>query len=211
MLGAMASTSPGPGLSDQQVMTAQSTNNPPQGVEAAVARMEGETAGPNYEGQQPGRPQLPNGVPHPSPRSSQEAEIQSLPYSPMRQGDSSGLLGEVWPTQPQGADGSRPEARGLEEAPVALRWMQRLGDFLRQHTAMEFTTTTRKRLPLDCSRLSSTQVLVYLGVIGPISMDKEFQKANRAQQHTSPGALGGDLAYQHGHGVLEGKRAQHTR
>ena len=109
LLNAMASTSPAPGLNDQQVMTAQSTNNPPQGVDAAVARMEGETAGPNYNRQQAGKPQLPNGVPHPSLVVARSADMQSLPYSPMRHsgaGESSGLLGEVWPTQPQRAASS---------------------------------------------------------------------------------------------------------
>ena len=36
----MASARPEPGSNDQQVMPAQSTNTPPQGVDAAVAHMD---------------------------------------------------------------------------------------------------------------------------------------------------------------------------
>ena len=145
----MASTSPGSGLLDQQVMSAQSTNNPPQGVDGAVARMEGETAGPDYAGQRAVRPQLPNGVLRASPKSSPEVDIQSLPYSPLRPAGvdgQAGFLGEVWPTQPEPHGAARNENRNIEELPAAVRWMHRLGDFLRQHTAMEFTTTTRRQI-----------------------------------------------------------------
>ena len=145
----MASTSPEAGLRDQQVMSAQSTINPPQGVDGAVARMEGETTGPDYAGQRAVRPQLPNGVLRASPTSSPEVEIQSLPYSPTRPtgaGEQSGFLGEVWPAQPEPQGAARAETRSIEELPAAMRWMHRLGDFLRQHTAMEFTTTTRRQI-----------------------------------------------------------------
>ena len=145
----MASTSPESGLRDQQVMSAQSTNNPLQGVDGAVARMEGETAGPDYAGQRTVRPQLPNGVLRASPKSSPEVDIQSLPYSPMRPAGTDGQAG-FWerfvPTQPEPPGAARSEARNGEELPVAMRWVQRLGDFLRQHTAMEFTTTTRRQI-----------------------------------------------------------------
>ena len=140
----MASTRPEPGSNDQQVMPAQSTNTPPQGVDTAVAHMDGETAGPDYERQQRARPMLPNGVLRHSP-ASPEVDMQSLPYSPLglqAQGSTSGLLAEAWPAQPQAAEASRSEA----EVPAAMRWMHRLGDFLRQHTAMEFTTTTRRQI-----------------------------------------------------------------
>ncbi|CAE7265860.1 GIP [Symbiodinium necroappetens] len=91
----MASTRPEPGSNDQQVMPAQSTNTPPQGVDAAVAHMDGETAGPDYERQQRARPMLPKGVLRHSP-ASPEVDMQSLPYSPLglqAQGSTSGLLG----------------------------------------------------------------------------------------------------------------------
>ncbi|OLQ09932.1 Copia protein [Symbiodinium microadriaticum] len=131
------------GLSDQQVMSSQSTTaQQPRPAE----QLEGETSGPNYRELRPpglgqAAPRLPNGVP---PRAvegaSPTAEMESLPYSPTRvdemraQGGRNAatrspsqpaLLQEVWPTQPD----ALVESRGVPPAP--LMWMSRLADFLR--------------------------------------------------------------------------------
>ena len=54
---------------------------------------------------------------------------------------------EAWPAQPQGADVGSSDSRGAEGVPAAIRWMHRLGDFLRSHSVMEtFTTMTRQRM-----------------------------------------------------------------
>ena len=128
-----------PGQRDQQVMTAQVTTAASQEPEQGRARLEGETMGPDYA-----RPQLPNGVVASSRASGSPRELESLPYSPavLPQGgrEATAFLSEAWPAQPQ------PEGSNSGDVPTALRWMQRLGEFFRQHPAMEtFTTMTRQQ------------------------------------------------------------------
>ena len=88
----------------------------------------------------------PTGATRNSPMSTRTAEeIESLQYSPgplPPLAAHRAFSSEAWPAQPQGQDQGR--ADGL---PAALRWMHRLGDFLKTHTAMEtFTTMTRQQI-----------------------------------------------------------------
>ena len=101
----------------QQVMSAQG-QSPTQASRVAEdgARLEGETAGPDYartaatvHGVEPAL-QLPNGTgPQASPRTADHSPgIQSLPYSPVAlrqsrgpQATYGGFFQEAWPTQPQ--------------------------------------------------------------------------------------------------------------
>ena len=127
------------GPRDQQVMTAQVTTAASQEPEQSRARLDGETMGPDYA-----RPQLPNGVARSSRASDTPRELESLPYSPavLHPGgrEATAFLSVAWPAQPQ------PQGSNSSDVPTALRWMQRLGDFFRQHPAMEtFTTMTRQQ------------------------------------------------------------------
>ncbi|CAE7397602.1 GIP [Symbiodinium sp. CCMP2592] len=148
----MAAPPTEPGSSSQQVMTAQVTEATPLSRGVGHSTLEGELRGPDYGGQQSMPPQLPNGVTRASPTSSMRTVdgIESLPYSPAV--DSSTRPGqaffqEAWPAQPRDPDVGSSESRSGEGVPAAFRWVHRLGDFLRSHSAMEtFTTMTRQQL-----------------------------------------------------------------
>ena len=77
--------------------------------------------------------------------------MESLPYSPAalpHNREATAVLAEAWPAQPQTDGSGSAETRYIGDVPAALRvrWMQRLGDFFRQHPAMEtFTTMTRQQ------------------------------------------------------------------
>ncbi|CAE7413089.1 GIP [Symbiodinium sp. CCMP2592] len=140
----MASDQHPSGPERQQVMIAQSTDAASHRAEQQQARLEGEVNGPDYA-----RPQLPNGVGRSTRASNSPAGIESLPYSPTvlhGNREATAFLTEAWPAQPQ-TDGSGPGAtRNMGEVPAALRWMHRLGEFFKQHTAMEtLTTMTRQQ------------------------------------------------------------------
>ena len=133
-------------------MTAQLTEATPPSRGVGQSTLEGESQGPDYGRQRFQPPQLPNGVARASPTSSARtaAGIESLPYSPQMDSatrPTQAFFQEAWPAQPQGADVGSSDSRGAEGVPAAIRWMHRLGDFLRSHSVMEtFTTMTRQRM-----------------------------------------------------------------
>ena len=146
----------------QQVMSAQG-QSPTQASRVAEdgARLEGETAGPDYartaatvHGVEPAL-QLPNGTgPQASPRTADHSPgIQSLPYSPVAlrqsrgpQATYGGFFQEAWPTQPQeGMEPTRFQAgdRSSGNQLGVQGWMLRLGEFFRAQMAATGTTETR--------------------------------------------------------------------
>ena len=148
----MAVTPTEPDREGQQVMTAQVTEATLQSRGVGQSTLEGESQGPDYGRQQPQPPQLPNGVARASPTSSVRTVdgMESLPYSPQVDPvtrPTQAFFQEAWPAQPQNADVGSSDSRSAEGVPAAFRWMHRLGDFLRSHSAMEtFTTMTRQQL-----------------------------------------------------------------
>ena len=135
----------------QQVMGAQSTGAAPRSREPGTETMEGEVNGPDYGTQRVIPPRLPNGVPGTGHGSPVGVEIESLPYSPMVSAatrERQAFSGEAWPAQPASVEDPRPDGgRTVESAPAALRWMHRLGDFLKSHASMEtLTSVTRQQI-----------------------------------------------------------------
>ena len=150
-----------PGRDDQQVMYAQTASTTPQ---HAGLLLEGETAGPNYQGPDGGeaRPQaaLPNGVPPPTVPTrrtmSDLVEMESLRYSPAaspgaaatEQGQTvvSGpaFFTEAWPAQPEPVREPRPPALPAS----GFSWVARLGEFLRTHVpgGVETRTTLTRQV-----------------------------------------------------------------
>ena len=135
----------------QQVMGAQFTGATPRPREPGTEMMEGEVNGPDYGAQRASPPRLPNGVSGARHGSPTGVEIESLPYSPMVSSGARELQafsGEAWPAQPASVKGPRPDdGRTAEATPTALRWMHRLGDFLKSHASMEtLTSVTRQQI-----------------------------------------------------------------
>ena len=135
----------------QQVMGAQSTGAAPRPREPGTETMEGEANGPDYGAQRVFPPRLPNGVPGAGHGSPVGVEIESLPSSPMVNAgarERQAFSGEAWPAQPASVEDPRPDGgRTVESTPAALRWMHRLGDFLKSHTSMEtLTSVTRQQI-----------------------------------------------------------------
>ena len=135
----------------QQVMGAQFTGATPRPREPGTEMMEGEVNGPDYGAQRASPPRLPNGVSGARHGSPTGVEIESLPYSPMVSSGARELQafsGEAWPAQPASVEGPRPgDGRTAEATPTALRWMHRLGDFLKSHASMEtLTSVTRQQI-----------------------------------------------------------------
>ena len=110
----------------------ESTDATSQGAEHAEPGWKGKRSDRTMRGQ------LPNGVVRSSRASDSPAGMESLPYSPAalpHNREATAVLGSA-------------ETRYIGDVPAALRvrWMQRLGDFFRQHPAMEtFTTMTRQQ------------------------------------------------------------------
>ena len=135
----------------QQVMGAQSTGAAPRPREPGTETMEGEVNGPDYGAQRVFPPRLPNGVSGAGHGSPVGVEIESLPYSPMVSAgarERQAFSGEAWPAQPANVEDPRPDGgRTVESAPAALRWMHRLGDFLKSHASMEtLMSVTRQQI-----------------------------------------------------------------
>ena len=150
-----------PGRGDQQVMHAQTASTTPQ---HAGLLLEGETAGPNYQGPDGGeaRPQavLPNGVPPPAVPArrtmSDLVEMESLRYSPAaspgaaasEQGQpvvpGPAFFTEAWPAQPEPVRETRPPALSAS----GFSWVARLGEFLRTHVpgGVETRTTLTRQV-----------------------------------------------------------------
>ena len=150
-----------PGHGDQQVMHAQTASTTPQ---HAGLLLEGETAGPNYQGPEGGeaRPQatLSNGVPPPTAPTrrtmSDLVEMESLRYSPAaspgtvasEQGQQAvsgpAFFTEAWPAQPEPVREPRPSALSAS----GFSWVAKLGEFLRTHVpgGVETRTTLTRQV-----------------------------------------------------------------
>ncbi|CAE7694193.1 GIP [Symbiodinium sp. CCMP2592] len=163
----------------QQVMIAQPTSATSPSVEQHGARLEGEVNGPDYA-----RPQLPNGVERSTRASNSPAGIDSLPYSPTAlhgSREATAFLAEAWPAQPQTEGSGQGAARNMGDVPAALRWMHRLGEFFRQHTAMEtLTTVTRQQFAAP----SGTGFM----------MQHQVQHSSPTTPHNEPTGVGAEMS-----------------